>query len=126
MLALEGRRHLGLLDCAVALARRSCIPLEIVAARMQLAPMVHLAPVDIGTLRKEIDDEADALLLEAIAAVPADVAVTGRLVAGRAWSEIQRIAALRPGELLAVRMAGPRGLRRIALRDASCARVIQL
>jgi hypothetical protein len=126
VLALEDRRHLGLLDCGVALARRECVPLEIVAARMRLAPMVHFAPVDIRRLRKEIADEADALLLEAIAAVPADVAVSGRLVDGRAWSEIQRLAALRPGELLAVRMVGPRGLRRLAPQAPRCARVIHL
>jgi hypothetical protein len=112
VLALDGRGHLELLSCGIALARRECVPLEIIAGRMRLAPFIHFAPVDVRRLRNEIAEEADALLLRAIARIPPDVAVNGRLVDGKAWPEIERIAAGETGAVLAVRWIGPRGLGR--------------
>jgi hypothetical protein len=102
--ALESQRQLRLVDHGVELARRECLPLEVIVARVRLAPMLHFAPVDRDSLRQEIAEEAHGVLMEAVAMVPADVALTARLVDGKAWAEVERMAKQSPGELLAVRI----------------------
>ena len=54
--------------------------------------MVHFAPIDVRLLRKEIAAEADAVLMQAIEMVLANLALTARLVDGKAWTEVQRLA----------------------------------
>lgn len=102
--ALEGRAQLGVLDQGVRLARREQVPLELIVARANLPPMIYFAPVSATQMRIQIDAEAHRLLMEAIAMVPVDVSVSGRLVCGRAWTEVQRLARASPEELLTVRM----------------------
>jgi hypothetical protein len=104
---------LGVVDQGVRLARRDQVPLDLIVARPSLPPMIYFVPISAVEMRIEIDAEAHKLLLEAISMVPVDVSVSGRLVAGRAWTEVQRIAKASPGELLAVRIE-PRSRRQVA------------
>jgi hypothetical protein len=100
VVALDKPAQLSAVDHGVELARRHSIPIEILAGRARPWPMIHFAPIDVAALRVEIATEAHGLLIEAIARVPADVAVSGRLVDGKASKEVERLARSCPGELL--------------------------
>jgi hypothetical protein len=96
--------QLSMVRRAAELARRHSVPLEIVGARVRVSPMIHFIPVSVPAVRETLARQAHQMVLRAVATVPDDVAATARLVDGKAWREVERMARQKPGEILAMRM----------------------
>jgi nucleotide-binding universal stress UspA family protein len=76
------------LEVAIDLAQRLRSRLTIISVAPEIPPYAYRAAIDVEALRKEVEDETDHLLREAVDSVPDDVPVTSVLKHGRAGEEI--------------------------------------